>query len=40
VSYYQAKNIRFHEVQGIADLLGRVGSGRHEKDGIRFAKNI
>jgi hypothetical protein len=23
-SYYQAKNIRFHEVQGIADLLGAL----------------
>src|ERR1700680_5317881 len=23
-SYYQAKNIRFHEVEGIADLLGAL----------------
>jgi hypothetical protein len=30
-SYYQAKNIRFHEVQGIADLLGALAPADKEK---------
>jgi hypothetical protein len=30
-SYYQAKNIRFHEVQGIADLLGALAPAEKEK---------
>jgi hypothetical protein len=30
-SYYQAKNIRFHEVEGIADLLGALAPADKEK---------
>src|SRR3982075_293823 len=30
-SYYQAKNIRFHEVQGIADLLGALAPADAKK---------
>jgi hypothetical protein len=30
-SYYQAKNIRFHEVQGIADLLGALAPADKQK---------
>jgi hypothetical protein len=30
-SYYQAKNIRFHEVQGIADLLGALAPADKER---------
>src|SRR5258708_20037261 len=30
-SYYQAKNIRFHEVQGIADLLGALAPADTKK---------
>src|SRR5260221_12919455 len=39
-SYYQAKNIRFHEVQGIADLLGALAPGDKEKTAAVVGKNF
>src|SRR5258708_11419308 len=39
-SYYQAENIRFYEVQGIADLLGAFAPGDEEKTAAVFVKYI
>src|SRR5258708_20804284 len=39
-SYYQAKNIRFHEVQGIADLLCAFAPGGKEKKAAGFQKRF
>lgn len=39
-AYYQAKNIRFHEMQGIADLLGALAPQDKEKAGMLREKYL
>jgi hypothetical protein len=42
-AYYQAKNIRFHEVQSIADLLGALAPQNKEKAEVlreKYAKEV
>ena len=42
-AYYQAKNIRFHEVQSIADLLGALAPQNKEKAEMlreKYAKEV
>jgi hypothetical protein len=33
-AYYQAKNIRYHEVQGIVDLLGALAPGERKETAV------
>src|ERR1700686_5922838 len=39
-AYYQAKNIRLHEMQGIADLLGALAPSERKETTVVRDKNL
>src|SRR3989442_9410546 len=40
LAYYQAKNIRLHEMQAVADMLGALAPQDKEKTASRREKNV